>query len=208
MKSAEEAIVAIDLRNDAERRRWLRRMLLRNENNAKKKGFVFTLPSDYAETLYLKQRGRCEVTGIPFHLERFADALVKHPFAPSIDRRLSTSGYTPDNVRLVCVAVNFGMGQWGQEMFLTLARHAVAREKVSTDNDVDLWQARQLERIRAAETIRSILPPEEQLAQAHHISGLRAAQTLVQKSGLEGLRERATRARQSKNKPQSDNSAQ
>jgi hypothetical protein len=175
-------------------------MLLRNRTSAKKKGFAFTLSPDYAETLYLQQRGRCEVTSIPFHLERFSDALVKHPFAPSIDRRLSTGGYTPDNVRLVCVAVNFGMGQWGQEMFLTLARHAVAREKMSADNDEGLWQARQLERIRAAETIRSILPPEEQPAQDHHIAGLMAVQKLVQKSGLEGLRERAKRARQSGNK--------
>jgi hypothetical protein len=34
-----------------------------------------------------------------------------------------------DNVRLVCVAVNFGMGQWGQEVFLTLASAATDLEK-------------------------------------------------------------------------------
>jgi hypothetical protein len=32
-------------------------------------------------------------------------------------------------VRLVCVAVNFGMGQWDEEVFLTLAQAAVEREK-------------------------------------------------------------------------------
>jgi hypothetical protein len=34
-----------------------------------------------------------------------------------------------DNMRLVCVAVNFGMGQWGEEVFLTLARAAADHEK-------------------------------------------------------------------------------
>ena len=52
-----------------------------------------------------------------------------HPIAPSIDRRLSAGGYAPDNVRLVCVAVNFGLGQWGDEVFLSLARAAADFEK-------------------------------------------------------------------------------
>ena len=51
--------------------------------------------------------------------------LVKHPFAPSLDRISSQGGYTADNVRLVCIAVNFGMGQWGEELYLTFARAAV-----------------------------------------------------------------------------------
>jgi hypothetical protein len=35
-----------------------------------------------------------------------------------------------DNLGLVCcVAVNFGMGQWGEEVFLTLARAAAGHEK-------------------------------------------------------------------------------
>jgi hypothetical protein len=88
----------------------------------------FTLPSEFAATLYERQHGRCAVSGVKFDLERFPDALVKHPFAPSIDRILSTGHYTPDNVRLVCVAVNFGMGEWGLEVYMTLARAAVARE--------------------------------------------------------------------------------
>jgi hypothetical protein len=88
----------------------------------------FTLPPDYTIKLHSDQGGQCAVTGVKFSLERFADALVKHPFAPSVDRRLSSGSYTEDNVRLVCVAVNFGMGQWGEEVFLTLARAAVDRE--------------------------------------------------------------------------------
>jgi hypothetical protein len=35
---------------------------------------------------------------------------------------------------LVCVAVNFGMRQWGEEVFMTLARAAVAREAKDRTN--------------------------------------------------------------------------
>jgi hypothetical protein len=71
------------------------------------------------ETLYARQEGRCEVTRLPFTRQRFDEALVKHPFAPSIDRRSSSGGYTTDNVRLVCVAVNFRMGHNGSRRFFS-----------------------------------------------------------------------------------------
>ena len=112
----------------ADRRKWLRKLLANAQRRARKTGLPFDLKadSDFLDALW--NHGRCSVTGFPFNLERFPDALVKHPFAPSIDRKLSTGGYTKDNVRLVCVAVNFGMGQWGEEVYLTLARKAVENE--------------------------------------------------------------------------------
>ncbi len=39
------------------------------------------------------------------------------PFAPSIDRINSEKGYTDGNVRLVCVAVNWALSDWGIEVF-------------------------------------------------------------------------------------------
>jgi hypothetical protein len=74
------------------------------------------------------------VTGLEFSFERYPEAFVKHPFAPSIDRIQSRGGYTPGNVQLVCAAVNFGMGDWGQELFMRLARAAVARENNAKHN--------------------------------------------------------------------------
>ena len=79
--------------------------------------------------LYERQKGRCEVTGFAFSMQRFATALVKHPFAPSLDRKDSHGGYTVDNVRLVYICVNFGMGQWGQEVYLHCARAAVEHDR-------------------------------------------------------------------------------
>jgi hypothetical protein len=161
----------------------------------------FKLPSEFAATLYSRQLGRCAVSGVEFNLQRFGDALVKHPFAPSIDRKLSSGGYTEDNVRLVCVAVNFGMGQWGEEVYMTIARAAVtreARDRVDPDpaGDAD-WYARQRERIAAAEMLRDRLPETEKAKLRRHIASLRRALTL----GPVGLRvaaQNATRRRETR----------
>jgi hypothetical protein len=129
-------------------------------------------------------------------LERFPDALVKHPFAPSIDRVLSVGHYTPDNVRLVCVAVNFGMGQWGQEVYMKLARAAVAKEvkeQINPDpaGDTD-WRARQEEKIAAVEALLDRAPRTEKPALVRRIAALKRNRAL----GLEGLREAARKARE------------
>ena len=181
---------AADLNDETSRRRWLQRLASQARAGAIKRGIGFDLGSDYGETLFQTQHGRCAVTGIPFHLQRFPDAFVKYPFAPSIDRILSSGSYTPDNTRLVCAAVNFGMGQWGEELFLTLARYAVVYDKTKSASDEKYWYARQDERIAAAETILLILPLERR-AQAHHIAGLKASRT----KGPDGLREGAIKAR-------------
>jgi hypothetical protein len=67
-------------------------------------------------------------------------------------------------VRLVCVAVNFGMGQWGEEVFLTLARAATdheKRERFEPSTHLDAWKAEYKERIAAAEALLASLPENE-----------------------------------------------
>jgi len=186
----------VDFDDPTDRCEWLRRLQASAKGRARKAGMSFTLPAGYTVKLDRDQDGRCAVTGIKFNLERFADALVKHPFAPSVDRRLSSGGYTEDNVRLVCVAVNFGMGQWGEEVFLTLARAAVDREAraASDPGPAPDWYARQRERIAAAEMLRDKLPQEEQAAQRRHIASLRRVLNL----GPEGLRAAARKAQQNR----------
>jgi hypothetical protein len=143
---------------------------------------AFTLRPDFVLTLYDQQKGRCAVSGFEFNLQRFPEALVKYPFAPSIDRRLSSGGYTEDNVRLVCVAVNFGMGQWGEELYTTLARAAVDRESKDPTipdpaGDAD-WKARQRERIAAAEVLRNRLREPERGSLRRDIAILKRALTM------------------------------
>ena len=64
--------------------------------------------------------GRCELTGITFCLARSKTGF-RAPFAPSVDRIDSNVGYTPANVRLVCVAVNWALSDWGAAVFDAIA---------------------------------------------------------------------------------------
>jgi len=101
---------------------------------AREMGVDFSLTPEFVADLYERQAGMCAVTRRKFNMKRFPDALVKHPFAPSIDRIDSKLGYTTDNVRLVCVAVNFGMGEWGTEVYLNLARTGALRQIQTSQN--------------------------------------------------------------------------
>jgi hypothetical protein len=177
------------------RRDWLRRLQRRANIRADRAGIEFDLKNpEHAATLYDRQNGRCAVSRVEFNLQRFDDALVKHPFAPSIDRILSSRGYTEDNVRLVCVAVNFGMGEWGQEVYMTLARAAVAHEageqrKPDPSGDSN-WHARQREKIAAAEVLwKSAVEPERS-----KLAGRLRALRRNLKLGPDGLRRAARRA--------------
>jgi hypothetical protein len=186
--AAATASVAGSLAEPEVRRQYLRACLVRAKRNAYRKGLDFELTSEFVETLW--KDGRCAVTGVAFSLELvFPDAFVKQPLAPSIDRTLSSGGYTKDNVRLVCVATNFGMGQWGDGLFMTLAREAIAREArtgpVPGSLDIDgKWQTALQERIHSAMTMLPLLPIADRQKQKHHIAGLKAAL----KKGLAGNR--------------------
>lgn len=94
--------------------RWLRSLVSRSRRRADRARLAHNLTDNHPERLFQEQQGRCAISGLPFSLASFDDVLVKHPFAPSLDRISSRGGYTPGNVRLVCIAVNFGMGQWGR----------------------------------------------------------------------------------------------
>jgi uncharacterized protein (DUF2384 family) len=171
--------ISKDLEDAEFRARWLRRLV----RSARRRGKEFNLSDHITEKLYQQQRGRCAVTGIRFSMERWEKALVKHPFAPSIDRRDSELGYTDENVRLVCVATNFGMGQWGEGVFLSLAHAAAELENqrrrgldvLKGSTDAGSWYRRQQQRIEAAEKVRSLLSGEQRRALTRQIAGLKAA---------------------------------
>lgn len=186
--------------------RWLRNLVPRSRRRAGRVGFLNDLASDHGQRLFERQTGLCAISGLPFSLTQFPGVLVKHPFAPSLDRVSSSGGYTEDNVRLVCIAVNFGMGQWGEELYLTFARAAVARSdqlaadlKVSTvgidagageDERARSWFSLQRERIAAAEAIAATLSGEPLARQRRRLASLKRNLAL----GPEGLRLAGMRA--------------
>jgi hypothetical protein len=191
-RTADRAAVHIstDFANPSDRRKCLLACLARAKGNSRKKGIAFDLTPEFVESLW--NDGLCAVTGVQFNLKEYPNARVKHPFAPSIDRTLSSGGYTRDNVRLVCAAVNFGLGQYGDEVFLKLAQGAVEHQRqiAALAADAD-WQAAYRERIAAAEELLAISPETERRKQRQRIAGLKRALTL----GPDGLRAAAAKAK-------------
>jgi len=87
------------------------RLLRYARERAKRKGLPCTLQLDWVRKRI--DQGHCEATGLPFTVgEKLANG--PHPFAPSIDRKDHSKGYTPDNCRVVVYAFNVMMGTWGE----------------------------------------------------------------------------------------------
>jgi len=80
------------------------------------KGIKINIDENTIRKLWDDTNGRCVLTEI-----EFSDKVVKgsnsRPFSPSLDRISSSGGYTKDNVRLVCQAVNMALFVWGDEVF-------------------------------------------------------------------------------------------
>lgn len=109
----------------------LSRMVSDAKKRAQKKKIPFELTDYSIREMFFMSKGRCSLSGLPFrHLEGEKIRYLKNPYAPSIDRIDNRLGYTPDNVRLVCVAMNLAMHQWGLEFFdeLVEARRAFKKK--------------------------------------------------------------------------------
>jgi hypothetical protein len=79
--------------------------------------------------------GQCAVTGITLRHDSVEQPRVKRPWAPSIDRIDSELGYSFKNCRIVCVAANIGMRQWGEEVLIEMARSiAKTRLRIGVKN--------------------------------------------------------------------------
>lgn len=86
---------------------------------ATKKGETHELSIEQARALWARSGGACEMTKIRFDFTAMPGK--RRPFAPSIDRIDSDRGYSIDNLRVVCVAVNLAMNQWGEDVLVRVA---------------------------------------------------------------------------------------
>jgi hypothetical protein len=66
--------------------------------------------------------GRCEVSGLPFHLG------TRHPYVPSLDRKLPGGPYTKENVQVVVWIYNTAKQQYSHDFVMKLARALVERQ--------------------------------------------------------------------------------
>lgn len=97
----------------------LRAIYRTTKKNAPRRGIPFEITFDEMVGLFARSEGRCELTGIAFTNERRTKH--KRPYAPILDRIDSRLGYTAANCRIVCVAANLAMNEFGEEVLREVA---------------------------------------------------------------------------------------
>jgi hypothetical protein len=104
--------------------RFVKRLLHQAKARAKVIGVPFRLVVADFHELYEAANKHCAVSGLPFDISQL-DGVVRRPFAPSIDRIDGVLGYTKDNCRIVCCAVNLALNDFGENILWDIATSMV-----------------------------------------------------------------------------------
>ena len=100
--------------------RTARQIMARLRERSKRRGHSCDISEAEIALLLARANGRCEVTGLPFSTERLGWS--KAPFSASIDRIDGTRPYSFQNCRVVCLATNVAINEWGLDVFAKLAK--------------------------------------------------------------------------------------
>lgn len=112
------ALIDEGITNDAAD--YLRKIHRSWKGRAKSRNLAVEISIDDIIELGKKQKWRCAITQIRFDILKL-DGKRRMPYAPSVDRIDSAGGYTKDNVRLVCLATNLALNEWGDSVFMKIA---------------------------------------------------------------------------------------
>jgi len=100
----------------------------------KAKGVEFNLTKAWYRD---KLNGQCELSGLPFDF--FSKKSNQSARAASVDRIDPKGGYCESNCRMICIAINYLFGPWGEESALgTVLPYLRARGfLISVDDGAD-----------------------------------------------------------------------
>ena len=102
-------------------------VLVRAGKRARRRDLPFTLTIDWARDAFEAQGGRCALSGLFLQVGRGP----RSPYLPSLDRLRSEDGYVPENVRLVCYAVNTGRNAFGDDAYFRVCRAVASQAALS-----------------------------------------------------------------------------
>ena len=112
------------MRGNVHQRRLVEMTLAKSISGAKvraaKKGLGFDIDIDWLLERAEKNGFCCELTGIEFFCGRFG-LPIHRAFSPSLDRIDNRLGYVKNNVRIVLLAVNVMLSDWGPKVFEMIA---------------------------------------------------------------------------------------
>jgi hypothetical protein len=95
--------------------------------NSQQRGIEFKLSTNDLLRLANRADGQCEITGIRFEVVETSRKWDRQPWTASIDRIDCSKGYTFDNCRLVCAAVNVALNSWGESVLERIVDAMVER---------------------------------------------------------------------------------
>ena len=115
-KANRKAIIQGHISRDVER------AIKSAKSRAKAKGLVFSLSGPHLQRKLSAQRYKCAVTGVKFEPRQTGGyPNNRNPWSVSIDRIDPAAGYVDGNVRLITLALNTALSNWGEDVFARLA---------------------------------------------------------------------------------------
>lgn len=93
-------------------------------------GRDFSLPRDWAADQYIRQNGRCALSGVKMRLARG----LMDPFCPTIDRIDSRLGYLPDNCQIIALQVNLAKNNLTETAFVQMCRSVASHVRKRMGN--------------------------------------------------------------------------
>lgn len=126
------------------------------------------------------------MSGLPFNLRVVGGGKARRPFAPSLDRIDAASGYTRDNVRLVCQAVNFALNAFGEDVFREIALASARFDPAKVEPIAVSKPSRDDERDRKRAYIDHVIKEAPRILAAHDGRLDKGAMRLALRSSFAG----------------------